>query len=214
MRTRYGISPWIDLTPGSRIPEYSRLRGAHTTQVVIVGGGLTGYAAAYACALAGVKTMVIEADRVGRGSAGRSAGLLLPEPGPSFRDIEQAHGLRAARAAFESWRRASLEGAALLRRLNIKCGLEPVTPLIVASRDDERLLRREFDARAAIRMRDAFSLDPYRACLGLAAAAASRGAVIFERTPVKKVKFTRRHVDVMIEGGQVRASTVIVATGT
>src|SRR6185503_2652153 len=202
MRTRYGISPWIDLTPGSRIPEYSRLRGAHTTQVVIVGGGLTGCAAAYACALAGVKTMVIEADRVGRGSAGRSAGLLLPEPGPSFRDIEQ------------------------------------VTPLIVASRDDERLLRREFDARAkggaggtwltrkvlgklsvpeapaAIRTRDAFSLDPYRACLGLAAAAASRGAVIFERTPVKKVKFTRRHVDVMIEGGQVRASTVIVATGT
>jgi glycine/D-amino acid oxidase-like deaminating enzyme len=238
MRTRYGISPWIDLTPGSRIPEYSRLRGAHTTQVVIVGGGLTGCAAAYACALAGVKTMVIEADRVGRGSAGRSAGLLLPEPGPSFRDIEQAHGLRAARAAFESWRRASLEGAALLRRLNIKCGLEPVTPLIVASRDDERLLRREFDARAkggaggtwltrkvlgklsvpeapaAIRMHDAFSLDPYRACLGLAAAAASRGAVIFERTPVKKVKFTRRHVDVIIEGGQVRASTVIVATGT
>jgi hypothetical protein len=84
---------------------------------------------------------------VGRGSAGRSAGLLLPDPGPAFRDIEQAHGLRAARTAFESWRRASLEGAALLRRLNIKCGLEAVTPLIVAARDDERMLRRELDAR-------------------------------------------------------------------
>jgi len=238
LRTRYGISPWIDLTPGSRVPDYSRLRGAHTTQVVIVGGGLTGCATAYACALAGVKTMVIEADRVGRGSAGRSAGLLLPEPGPSFLDIEHAHGLRAARAAFDSWRRASLEGAALLRRLNIKCGLEPVTPLIVANRDDERMLRREFDARAkggaggtwltrallgkltaaeapaAIRMRDAFSLDPYRACLGLSAAAASRGAAIFERSQVKKVTFTRRHVDVILESGQVRASTVIVATGT
>jgi len=238
LRTRYGISPWIDLTPGARVPDYSRLRGPHTTQVVIVGGGLTGCATAYACALAGIKTMVIEADRVGRGSAGRSAGLLLPEPGPSFRDIEQAHGLRAARAAFESWRRASLEGAALLRRLNIKCGLGSVTPLVVANRDDERMLRREFDARAkggaggtwltrallgkltapespaAIRMRDAFSLDPYRACLGLSAAAASRGAVIFERSQVKKVTFTRRHVDVILESGQVRASTVIVATGT
>src|SRR6185503_86285 len=238
MRTRYGISPWIDLTPGSRIPEYSRLRGAHTTQVVIVGGGLTGCAAAYACALAGVKTMVIEADRVGRGSAGRSAGLLLPEPGPSFRDIEQAHGLRAARAAFESWRRASLEGAALLRRLNIKCGLEPVTPLIVADRDDEKLLRREVDARskagaegtwltrkllekltvpeapAGMRMRDAFTFDPYRACLGLAAAAAARRAVVCENSPVKKVKFTRKHVDVMVESGTIRASTAIVTTGT
>src|SRR5436190_7341446 len=131
MRTRYGISPWIELTPKSRVPDYSRLRGQHSADVVIVGGGLTGCATAYACALAGIKAVVIEADRVGRGSAGRSAGLLLPEPGPSFRDIEQLHGLRAARGAFESWRRASLDAAALLRRLNIKCGLEGVTPLLV-----------------------------------------------------------------------------------
>ena len=238
MRTRYGISPWIDLTPGSRVPDYPRLRGALTSDVVIVGGGLTGCATAYACALAGIKTLVIEADRVGRGSAGRSAGLLLPDPGPPFREIERAHGLRAARTVFESWRRASLEAAALLRRLNIKCGLEPVTPLIVAAREDDKVLRREFDARskagvggtwltrkllanltapeaqAAIRMRDAFSLDPYRACLGLSAAAASRGAVICERSHVKKIKFSRRHVDVFADGAQVRASTVIVTTGT
>jgi glycine/D-amino acid oxidase-like deaminating enzyme len=238
MRTRYGISPWIELTPKSRVSDYSRLRGAQTADVVIVGGGLTGCATAYACALAGVKAIVIEADRVGRGSTGRSAGLLLPEPGPAFRDVEQAHGVRAARTAFESWRRASLEGTALLRRLHIKCGLEPVIPLIVGAREDEKMLRREFDARskggvgstwltrkllgsltapdapAAIRVRDAFSLDPYRACLGLAAAAASKGAVIVERSRVNKVKVASRHVDVMADGGQVRASTVIVATGT
>jgi len=238
MRTRYGVSPWIDLAPKSRVPDYARLHGAQTADVVIVGGGLTGCATAYACALAGIKAIVIEAQRVGRGSAGRSAGLLLPDPGPGFRDVEQAHGVRAARTAFESWRRASLEGAALLRRLNIKCGLEPVIPLVVGTREDEKMLRREFDARskagvggtwltrkllgsltapdapAAIRMRDAFSLDPYRACLGLAAAAASKRAVIFERSRVNKVKVARRHVDVMTDGGQVRASTVIVATGT
>jgi glycine/D-amino acid oxidase-like deaminating enzyme len=38
--------------------------------------------------------------------------------------------------------------------------------------------------------------------------------VIFERSRVNKVKVARRHVDVMADGGQVRASTVIVATGT
>jgi glycine/D-amino acid oxidase-like deaminating enzyme len=238
LRTRYGISPWVDGSPASRVPDYQRLRGAHTFDVAIVGGGLTACATAYACALAGRKVIVLEAERLGRGSSGRSTGLLLPEPGPLFRDIEQAHGLRAARTAFESWRRAALDGAALLRRLNIKCSLEPVTPLIVAARDDEKMLRREFDARskaridatwltatllsrltapeapAAIRMRDAFTLDPYRACLGLANAAASRGVVICERSPVKKVKFTRKYVDVIAEGGTIRASTAIVATGT
>ena len=201
MRTVTASHPGSTGSPASRVPDHPRLRGAHTFDVVIIGAGLTGCATAYACAAAGLKAIVLEADRVGRGSAGRSAGLLLPEPGPAFRDIEQAHGVRAARIAFESWRHASLEGAALLRRLNIKCGLEPVIPLIVAARDDEKMLRREFDARskagvdgtwltrkllgrltapdapAAIRMRDAFSLDPYRACLGFSAAAASRGAV-------------------------------------
>jgi len=214
------------------------LRGDHTFDVVIIGGGLTGTATAYVCAAGGLKTLVLEAERVGRGSSGRSAGLLLPEPGPAFRDVEQAHGLRAARIAFESWRRATLDGAALLRRLNIKCGLQPVTPLIVADRDDEKLLRREFEARskagaegtwltrkllgkltvpevpAAMRMRDAFTFDPYRACLGLAAAAAARRAVICEKSPVQKVKFTRKHVDVIVEGGTIRASTAIVTTGT
>jgi glycine/D-amino acid oxidase-like deaminating enzyme len=238
LRTRYGISPWIDRFPASRVPAYARLRGDHAFDVAIVGAGLTGSATAYACAAAGLKTIVFEAERVGRGRSGRSAGLLLPEPGPAFRDIEQAHGLRAARIAFESWRRAALEGAALLRRLNIKCGLEPVVPLIVGDRDDEKLLRREFEARskagiegtwltrkllekltvpdapAAIRMRDAFTFDPYRACLGVAAAAAARGVVICEKSRVKKVTFTRKDVDVIAEGGTIRASTAIVTTGT
>jgi glycine/D-amino acid oxidase-like deaminating enzyme len=238
LRTRYGISPWIDQFPGSRRPDYPRFRGAQTADVVIVGGGITGCATAYACAVAGIRAIVLEGDRVGRGSAGRSAGLLLPEPGPAFRDIEQAHGLRAARTAFETWRRASLEGAALLRRLHIRCGLQPMDALVVAARDDEKRLRREYDARVkagldvgwllpkqlkkagapeapgAIRVRDACALDPYRACLGLAAAAASRGAVIFERSRVRKVKFARRYVDVVADGGTVRAATAVVTTGT
>ena len=238
MRTRYGISPWIDWFPRSRVPDYERFRGASTFDAVIIGAGLTGCATAYACAVAGLKVIVLEGDRVGRGSAGRSAGLLLPEPGPTFRDIEQAYGLRAARTAFESWRRASLEGAALLRRLNIRCALEPINSLIVSDPNGEKALRREFDARSragiegtwqtrkllgrvavpeasdAIRTRDAFTLDPYRACVGLAGAAGSRGAIVCERSRVRKVKFTRKHVDVIADGGTIRASAAIVTTGT
>src|SRR5262245_61820069 len=134
MRTRYGISPWIDQFPKSRVPDFQRLRSEAQTPVVIVGGGLTGSLVAYACAVAGIRAVVLESKRVGHGSAGRSAGLLLPEPAPRFRDVEQAHGLRAARSAFESWRRASLDAAALLRRLNIRCGLEPLDTLTVAAR--------------------------------------------------------------------------------
>jgi len=238
MRTRYGVSPWIDLFPSSRRPDHPRLHGEQLADVAIVGGGISGCATAYACAMAGLDVIVLEADRLGQASAGRSAGLLLPEPGPAFRDVEQAHGRRAARSAFESWRRASLEAAAVLRRLKVKCGLEEAESFIVAARDDEKMLRREFDSRVkaglhvswwgpkqlkkirlpdspgVIRSHAGFTLDPYRACLGIAAAAISRGANVFERTRITKVNVASKHVDVIAESGIVRAGTVVVTTGT
>ena len=237
MRTRYGISPWIANLPAQRRPEYPRLRGEHTSTVVIIGGGLTGCATAYACAVAGLHPILVEADRIGQGSAGRSAGLLLPEPGPAFRDLAQVHGIRTARQIFEGWRRASLDAAALLKRLNVRCGLEPREHLTVALGGEEKALRREADARteagldaswltakqaraasaleagAALKLRDSFSLDPYRAALGLAAAAAKRKAQLFERTRVTRVSAGRDAVEVALDGGLIRAATAIVTTG-
>jgi glycine/D-amino acid oxidase-like deaminating enzyme len=236
-RTRYGVSPWISSVPHARRPDFPRLRGESAHDVVIIGGGLTGCAAAYACAVAGIRAVVIEAGRIGHGGSGRSAGLLLPDPGPAFRDVAQAHGLRAARKVFQSWRRASLDAAALLRRLGIRAALTPQDALIVARRDGEAALRREFQARreagldlswlaarqlqaaaaldapGAIRARDAFGLDPYRACLGLAAAAVKRGAAIVERTPVRKVRVGRKEAEIVAEGATLRAQTVVVTTG-
>lgn len=238
MRTRYGSSPWISEFPASRRPGFPRFRGDLTANVVIIGGGLTGSAIAQACAAAGLEPIVLEADRVGLGSSGRSAGLLTTDPGLLFRDVAAANGLRAARRVFDAWRRGTLDGAALLRRLNIKCDLAPSGSILVAARDDEKSLRREYDARAeagldlawlspkqlqsgmklaapaAMRTREGFTLDPYRATVGLATAAARRGAAFFEQSRVKKVRFTRKHADVITEGGTIRTSAVVVATGT
>jgi gamma-glutamylputrescine oxidase len=237
MKTRYGVSPWIESIPRARRPDYPKLRGELTADVVIMGGGLTGCATAYAAAAAGLTTVLIEADRVGQGSSGHSAGLLLPDPGPSFRDVTQSHGLRLARRIFESWRRASLDAAAQIQRLGIRCRLEGRDNLLVASAGDEARLKKEclareeagLDARwlsrkqltpatgldlaGALALKDAFALDPYAACLGLAAAAAKNHAAVFERSPVKKIKAGQKAVEVVVDGGVVRAGTLVVATG-
>ena len=72
--TKYGRSPWIDTFPKSRVPSYPRYRGAATAPAVIIGGGLTGCATAYAFAVAGVKVVLLEADQIGRGSTAGSNG--------------------------------------------------------------------------------------------------------------------------------------------
>lgn len=238
MPTRYATSPWLHLSPPSRVPSLPRYRGARSADVVIVGGGLTGCAAAYLCANAGLTTILLDQDRIGRARTARGLGLLTPEPGPSFRHVTSAHGLKAARRVFEAWRRGALEGAALLRRLRVPCSLEPRDTIVAVRRDEEKLVRREYDARreagldaawltqrqvqarmrveasGALKVGDGFALDAYRACLGLAAAAAGRGAACFEHSKVRKVRFTRRHADVIADGGKIRTRKVIVATNS
>lgn len=237
MRTRYGVSPWIHEFPSTRRPDHPRLRGEATADVVIIGAGLTGCATAYACAVGGLRPLVLEANRIGEGSAGRSAGLLLPEPGPGFRDVAQAHGRRTARRVFELWGHGASDGAALLRRLKVSGGIDAFASLAVAFRGEEKALQREFAARkeagldvrwlaqrqvrqataleasAAMRLHDAFAVDPFRACVTLATAAVRRGARVFERSPVSKVRAGKKQIEVLLADGVVRAQTAIVTTG-
>ena len=89
MKLRYGVSYWLDNFPKSRQPEYPRQRGRLTTDVAIVGGGLTACATAHAFAAAGVKVALFEAERIGIGSTAAASGLVLQEPGVAYRQVEQ-----------------------------------------------------------------------------------------------------------------------------
>ena len=246
MRTRYGTPPWGPSTslgagqhvPASRVPSFPRFRGDYTADVVIIGGGLTGSVAAYMCASAGLKTILLEADRIGLGQTVRGAGVMSPEPGPLFRTVAAQHGLRAARLIFDTWRKGALDGVALLKRLRVKCDVDPRDTLIAVATHSERELRREHDARrdagldaawlvrkqmlsrmkieaaGGLKIRDAFALDPYRACIGIIAAARAARAVCYEKSAVRKVRFTRKYAEVLADGGKIRTAKVIVATGS
>lgn len=67
-------------------------------------------------------------------------------------------------------------------------------------------------ANGAIRTKGE-ALDPYRAAVGLAAAAASKGARIHERTAVRGVRAGRKAVEIKTDGGVITAEAVIIATG-
>jgi glycine/D-amino acid oxidase-like deaminating enzyme len=238
MPTTYGRSPWIATVPRSRVPVYPRQRGHLDTGVAVIGGGLTGCATAYVFAAAGIRVALVEAEQIGRGATGSSAGWVSPDPGVSFADTERACGLRNARHAFQAWRRAALDFAALVKRLDIRCQLEPSAAVLAAmTAEQEIALRRDLKARrnagldassmtaaaaaaevglapvAALRLRDGARVDPYRAAIGLAHAAEARGAAVFERSAVRRVRFRPKHVDIELADGTIRCERVVVATG-
>ena len=61
--TKYERSPWIDRFPRSRVPALPRQRGPLKSDVVIIGGGLTGCTTAYAIAVARVKVVLVDGFR-------------------------------------------------------------------------------------------------------------------------------------------------------
>ena len=228
---------WLDRTPKNRRPSSPRLRGTQTCRVAIVGGGLTGASCAISFAAAGIEVILLEAATVGGGMAAGDAGLLREGFAGAFREVAAEHGIRTSRAVWDTMRRGSLDFAAALRRYRVRCDLEPRTLVTFAiGSDGGRQLRREYQSRqdsgiegswvtpaalgreaalesgGGIRTQSA-TIDPYRACVGLLAAATARGARIHERSAVRRIRASKRHVDVITDDGSVRAETVVVATG-
>jgi glycine/D-amino acid oxidase-like deaminating enzyme len=229
---------FFDTFPRSRRPEYSRQKGEIQTQVVIVGGGLTGCACAASFAAAGVKVVLVEADRIGAGETARSAGLLRQDLDASFQESAALLGLRTARHVWQGFRRASLDFGAALRRFGVRSGLasQDVLTFTRDGADAGRRLQREYQARrdagvegswlnaralaaetlvtgaGGIRVKGD-AIDPYRTCVGLAAAAAAKGAVIHDRTTVRRVRAGRKSVQVKTDGGIITAEAVVMATG-
>jgi glycine/D-amino acid oxidase-like deaminating enzyme len=239
-RTRYGESPWVDEVPKRRRPGFPRYKGTESIAVAIVGGGLAGCLTAYAFAAAGIKVALFEADRVGLAGAGRGPGVLRGEATASYRDIESRYGRRAARAMFDASRRAVLDLATTARRLGLKNGVEVQQALrVLASYQGEEKpflkdvsMRRDAGldavylkagpaareskvegARAAVKLRDWGQANPYAVLSLFCAAASHRGALIYERSIVKRIKTRRRDVEILVGGGVVTAETVIVCTG-
>jgi gamma-glutamylputrescine oxidase len=239
-RIRYGSPLWLDSVPSAKRPAYPRFKSKELieTDVVIAGGGMAGCLCAYVFAQAGVRVMLLEAGRIGLHAA-TGLGWMPETPGMSFRAIQQAYGLRAARRVWQATRQSSLDAAALLKRLRIRADVEKAdTLLTIGSAEEEKALKREHQAIAdagldtapllnarrastesraegvigGMKTRGGGVYDPFRVTLGLAAAAVKAKAQFFEQSAVVKVKPGRKRVEVRTAHGAIDARAVLMAT--
>jgi glycine/D-amino acid oxidase-like deaminating enzyme len=236
--TRYGISPWLDAVPVRKRPEFPAFRGVITHPVVVVGGGMSGAMTAYACASAGLKVILLEADRIGLGGSGRATGLLSGEGAVDYRAVEARHGKRAARAMFDAMHAAPRELAAAVSRLRIRAGLAVADHYrVLPPGTSDKLLRRELTARqkaglktswaaagavarlaaiesaGAMRLPDAGFADPFKLTLGFLNAAIKRGARVYEKSRVEKITFTRKTATAYLDGGAITTTNLAICIG-
>ena len=217
-------------------PQRPRFHGQKEVDVCVIGAGFTGLSAAIELAKAGLKVVVLEAGQVGEGASGRNGGQICTGYSPGMGKFEQALGEKAAREAFD----IAEEGKSLLvSRIGeyqidcdltwgyvhgaVRAGHEPELAahhqeLIKYGYRQSRLLSRaEMREKCAserflsgLADDGAGHLHPLNYALGLARAAESEGAVIYEHSRVVKVSPGRR-VKISTRDGVVLADQVIVA---
>jgi len=234
----YGARYWADRTADNRRRSHPKLKGSHTADVVVVGGGLTGATAAYVLASGGLKVMLVEAESIAGGSTAGSLGVIAPEPDAWFRLVEPEAGRLSSRTSWNEAQKSAGDFARAIRKLNIKCDLTEAPYLINAtSPEDAAVLKKEIalrraakvpaswatpqavradtqlDTAGALKLSAAHTYDPVRATLGLVSAAEKSGARIFEQSAVRRTTFTRKYADVILKDATIRTTGIVVATG-
>lgn len=219
-------------------PEFPAFRGVINHPVVIVGGGMSGAMTAYACAAAGLKVMLVEAERIGAGGTGYASGLMSGESSESYREVEARHGRRVARALFDGLESAPRELAATVKRLGLKTHLEVGPSIrIIPPTQADKAVRKEVAARESadlsasflqpgavarqagvastggMRIPDGGFVDPFKLTLAFMNAAVKRGAEVFERSRVKKITFTRKTATAFLDGGAITTTNLVICIG-
>ena len=199
---------------------------------------MSGAMTAYACAAAGLKVILLEANRIGLGGTGSASGLMSGEACESFRELEARAGKRVARALFDAMETAPRELAAMVKRLGIKAGLDVADQMrVLPAGQSDKFIRREAAARqaagvkaawmapaavtrqagfpssGALRLPDGGFVDPFKLTLGFLSAAIKRGVKVYEKSAVKKITFTRKTATAYLDGGAITTTNLAICIG-
>jgi len=221
------------------VPRPERTEPPREADVVVVGAGNTGMAAAWEIARRGRSVVVLERHSLGWGASTRNGGMVLPDvKHAGIAELERRHG--AAGGAIYA---ATLDAVRLVERLveehGIDCSYERTGHLELAHcstalpelRDMAAIYANDLGLEVRMLSRDelggeigstafpgalqvSFSggIHPARYFAGLAKVALGAGAVVSEETPAVGLRPEGGSVRVDTPRGSIRAGHVLVAT--
>jgi gamma-glutamylputrescine oxidase len=234
---RAGYAPsWYTATMRSA-PERLPLSFDLDVEVCVIGGGLAGLTAAREIARRGWSVAVLEAQRIAWNASGRNDGFVLPGFAESMDRVVSRVGLDHAKALWEL-SEGGLEYVRTSIRETGMPGVDPVPGWLKVSKTDDsdalmadlelygEVLGTEIEGWPTERVRDvlrtnhyfhafhlprAFHINPLNYALGLATAAETGGARIFENTPALSIDVEGVRKRVTTPQARVRASHIVLA---
>jgi glycine/D-amino acid oxidase-like deaminating enzyme len=218
--------------------EFPRLEADLETEVLIVGGGISGVTLAYTLADEGASVALLESGRLAGSATGRSAGFLLAAPAEPYGEAIALWGHGGARAVLDIGRRTHARVRHLVESLGFDCDYRLTGSLRLTRTEEE-----SDDQRAALPLltADGFPMrevppatampggphprfhaafltdedgvfDPVRFIHGLARAAQGLGARVFADTPVISAHWNAGAWQVRCGGHGARARTLVMTS--
>lgn len=211
-------------------PEFPALRGRRTADAVVVGGGMTGLTTAFWLCRAGLRVILLEADKLLCGASSRCAGIVSAAGTPAYARLEKTGGT-ALSSAYAQTQMAALHSLReMARQQGSGSGWQESEAQIIAdSAEQAKLLEKEaeamqraglaagfshatqcpFPAEGVLRVGNMATLHPLRYFRHIADLAVRQGVKIFEHSRVISLETNLAYT----ERGSVTAPYIIVATG-
>ena len=203
------------------IPERLPLDGDLEAEAVVIGGGMAGILTAYQLECAGVRTVVLEAGRIGGGQTGNTTAKITCQHGIFCHDFIDKKGRDAAEQYVRANQAAVEEYKRIIQKEGIDCDLEEKDSYVYSQ--DEKKLKDEAEAAAGLGVKASFEprIEIPVSCAGAVKFARqaqfhplkfirslSEKLTIYENSPVRGAE---EHI-VKTVCGSVKAEKVIFAT--
>lgn len=231
------ITPPLWFASAADTQRYPRLEENHTTDVAVIGGGITGVSAAYVLARAGCAVTLLEAGHLGTGETGYTTAFLTSSVDTPFAVLRERFDDTHVRTIRDVGEAALTAVERIIIEETLDCGFSRVDAIALGfTKGSDRILADEaaaitraggetellasdaihFTTRAAahgalrIPRQGLFHVRHY--LIALAERIAQRGGNIFEKTRVTNIEAGDR-VTLSTATGTVTADHVVVATG-
>ena len=217
---------------------YPKLEQSIKTDVVIIGGGISGALTAYYLVEAGVNCIVVDSRTIGLGSTSASTALLQYELDTPLSELANQIGYESAARAYTMCSDSIDTIQSIAKKIKFNLFEKQKSLFYAAYKKDIAFLKTEFEIRkkagfevefleekdiksefgfsaaSAILSAQGASIDAYMFAHALLKAGSEKGLLVFDRTEISKIEYKTKGVKLTTDKGyEIAANKIVNASG-